>query len=168
MLVSLLGFNRGYEQALNHDIDNMGYQLMVMAKGCPYEAATMMLQGGTGLRYIEQTMVDSIVNNPAVAKVTPILMQAYFDPNEVLEIAREIRNYLCPDTRMIANVGDEYVAAGFQGVYHAVRLREWIVTPPSARPAGLKASELFRKRVWRSGPVSNPLVPSTLTRNSRI
>ena len=82
VLVSLLGFNRGYEQALNHDIDNMGYQLMVMAKGCPYEAATMMLQGGTGLRYIEQTMVDSIVNNPAVAKVTPILMQAYFDPNK--------------------------------------------------------------------------------------
>jgi putative ABC transport system permease protein len=81
VLVSLLGFNRGYEQALNHDIDNMGYQLMVMAKGCPYEAATMMLQGGTGLRYIEQSMVVSIVNRPEVDKVTPILMQAFFDPN---------------------------------------------------------------------------------------
>jgi putative ABC transport system permease protein len=48
VLASLLGFNRGYENALNRDIDNMGYQLMVMAKGCPYEAATMMLQGGKG------------------------------------------------------------------------------------------------------------------------
>ena len=55
VLVSLLGFNRGYESALNRDIDNMGYQVMVMAKGCPYEAATLMLQGGTGLRYIEQS-----------------------------------------------------------------------------------------------------------------
>jgi len=82
VLVSLLGFNRGYEQALNRDIDNMGYQLMVMAKGCPYEAATMMLQGGTGLRYIEQSMVDSIVDKPEVDKVTPILMQAFFDPNK--------------------------------------------------------------------------------------
>jgi len=82
VLVSLLGFNRGYENALNHDIDNMGYQLMVMAKGCPYEAATMMLQGGTGLRYIEQSMVDLIVNKPEVDKVTPILMQAFFDPNK--------------------------------------------------------------------------------------
>ena len=82
VLVSLLGFNRGYETALNRDIDNMGYQLMVMAKGCPYEAATMMLQGGAGLRYIEQSMLDSIVNNPAVEKVTPILMQAFFDPNK--------------------------------------------------------------------------------------
>ena len=82
VLVSLLGFNRGYEHALNRDIDNMGYQLMVMAKGCPYEAATMMLQGGTGLRYIEQSMVDSIVKEPEVDKVTPILMQAFFDPNK--------------------------------------------------------------------------------------
>jgi putative ABC transport system permease protein len=82
VLVSLLGFNRGYETALNRDIDNLGYQLMVMAKGCPYEAATMMLQGGTGLRYIEQSMVDSIENHPGVDKVTPILMQAFFDPNK--------------------------------------------------------------------------------------
>jgi putative ABC transport system permease protein len=82
VLVSLLGFNRGYERALNRDIENMGYQLMVMAKGCPYEAATMMLQGGTGLRYIEQSMVDSIVKEPGVDEVTPILMQAFFDPNK--------------------------------------------------------------------------------------
>ena len=82
VLVSLLGFNRGYEAALNRDIDNMGYQLMVMAKGCPYEAATMMLQGGAGLRYIEQSMVDSILKRPEVDEVTPILMQAFFDPDK--------------------------------------------------------------------------------------
>jgi putative ABC transport system permease protein len=82
VLVSLLGFNRGYENALNRDIDSMGYQLMVMAKGCPYEAATMMLQGGTGLRYIEQSMIDSILKRPEVDKVTPILMQAFFDPDK--------------------------------------------------------------------------------------
>ena len=82
VLVSLLGFNRGYESALDRDIDNMGYQIMVMAKGCPYEAATLMLQGGSGLRYIEQTMVDSIVKEPEVERVTSILMQAYFDPDK--------------------------------------------------------------------------------------
>src|SRR5512133_1389538 len=80
VLVSLLGFNRGYEAALNHDIDNMGYQLMVMAKASPYEAATMMLQGGTGLRYISQSIVDDVVNRPGVDKATPILMQAFIDP----------------------------------------------------------------------------------------
>ena len=82
VLVSLLGFNRGYETALNRDIDNMGYQIMVMAKGCPYEAATMMLQGGAGLRYIEQDVGKSIAARPEVDKVTPILMQAFFDPDK--------------------------------------------------------------------------------------
>ena len=82
VLVSLLGFNRGYESALNRDIDNMGYQIMVMAKGCPYEAATMMLQGGAGLRYIEASTVDGIVNRAEVEAATPILMQAFFDPNK--------------------------------------------------------------------------------------
>lgn len=81
VLISLLGFNRGYERALSHDIDSMGYQLMVMAKGCPYEAATMMLQGGGGLRYIEESMLAAVRKEPAVDQITPILMQAYFDPN---------------------------------------------------------------------------------------
>jgi putative ABC transport system permease protein len=82
VLVSLLGFNKGYENSLNHDIDNMGYQIMVMAKGCPYEAATLMLQGGSGLRYIEQNLQESLKKEPEVDRVTPILMQAYFDPNK--------------------------------------------------------------------------------------
>ena len=82
VLVSLLGFNRGYESALNRDIDNMGYQIMAMAKGCPYEAATMMLQGGAGLRYIPEKVSQTIKARPEVADVTPILMQAFFDPNK--------------------------------------------------------------------------------------
>ena len=82
VLVSLLGFNRGYETALNKDIDNMGFQVLVTAKGCPYEAATLMLKGGTGLRYMDQSVIDSIVEHPEVEKVTPMLMQAIFDPNK--------------------------------------------------------------------------------------
>ena len=82
VLVSLLGFNQGYESALNKDIDNMGFQMMIMAKGCPYEAATMMLKGGTGLRYMKESIVDDILNEPEVDRITPMLMQAVFDPNK--------------------------------------------------------------------------------------
>lgn len=82
VLVSLLGFNHGYKTALNKDIDNMGFQLMIMAKGCPYEAATMMLKGGTGLRYMKQSILETIEKEPEVEKTTPILMQAVFDPNK--------------------------------------------------------------------------------------
>jgi putative ABC transport system permease protein len=82
VLVSLLGFNQGYESALNKDIDNMGFQMMIMAKGCPYEAATMMLKGGTGLRYMDESIIEKIINEPEVDRITPMLMQAVFDPNK--------------------------------------------------------------------------------------
>jgi putative ABC transport system permease protein len=82
VLVSLLGFNRGYENSLNRDIDNMGFQLMIMAKGCPYEAATLMLKGGTGLRYMDESIMKDILKEPEVDSITPILMSAVFDPNK--------------------------------------------------------------------------------------
>ena len=82
VLISLLGFNQGYEASLNKDIDNMGFQLMIMAKGCPYEAATMMLKGGTGLKYMKERVVEDILKEPEVDKITPILMSAVFDPNK--------------------------------------------------------------------------------------
>jgi putative ABC transport system permease protein len=82
VLVSLLGFNRGYEQALNRDIDNMGFQVLVTAKGCPYEAATLMLKGGTGLRYMNESIEADVLKHQEVEKITPMLMAAIFDPNK--------------------------------------------------------------------------------------
>jgi putative ABC transport system permease protein len=82
VLVSLLGFNRGYEKALNRDIDNMGFQILVTAKGCPYEAATLMLKGGAGLRYIKDDFISNIISHKEVKKITMMLMQVEFDPNK--------------------------------------------------------------------------------------
>jgi putative ABC transport system permease protein len=82
VLISLFGFNRGYESALNRDIDNLGFQMLVTAKGCPYEAATLMLKGGTGLRYMKEGIAGDLRREPEVEAVTPMLMQAVFDPNK--------------------------------------------------------------------------------------
>jgi len=82
VLATLLGFNRGYQQGLNRDIDNMGFQVLLTAKGCPYEAATLMLKGGTGLRYMPEDVVKTVYKNAEVEKVTPMLMQGVFDPNK--------------------------------------------------------------------------------------
>ena len=82
VLVSLFGFNKGYEASLNRDIDNLGFQMLVVAKGCPYEAATLMLKGGTGLKYMDETIAASVAAEPEVEGVTPMLMQVVFDPNK--------------------------------------------------------------------------------------
>ncbi|MCF7920604.1 MAG: ABC transporter permease [Candidatus Cloacimonetes bacterium] len=73
VLVSLLGFNAGYKMALNNDVDKMGYQVLVTAKGCPYEAATLMLKGGGGLRYMDADVYDRIVTDDRIDKITPQL-----------------------------------------------------------------------------------------------
>lgn len=82
VLVTLLGFNNGYEQSLNKDIENMGFQIVLTAKGCPYEAATLMLKGGAGLRYMPENIVGEVAGAPEVNKTTSMLMHAEFDPNK--------------------------------------------------------------------------------------
>lgn len=82
VLVSLFGFNQGYEASLNKDIDNLGFQVLLTAKGCPYEAATLMLQGAQSLRYMPESTLDSLRQDPSVDKLSPMLMQTVFDPNK--------------------------------------------------------------------------------------
>ncbi|MDD5326805.1 MAG: ABC transporter permease [Phycisphaerae bacterium] len=82
VLVSLLGFDKGYRQSLTSSIDKMGYQLLVTAKGCPYEAATMMLKGGGGLRYMEQDVYEKISSDSRIDKITPQLIATVYDPNK--------------------------------------------------------------------------------------
>lgn len=79
VLVSLVGFDAGYEKSLTNDIDKMGYQVLVTAKGCPYEAATLMLKGGSGMRYMEQSVYDKIAKDPRIERISPQLAVTEFD-----------------------------------------------------------------------------------------
>ena len=79
VLVSLWGFDTGYQRSLNNDIDKMGYQILVTAKGCPYEAATLMLQGGGGLRYMNEAVYQKILADPRIDKITAQLVATAYD-----------------------------------------------------------------------------------------
>lgn len=72
--VSLAGFVNGYRSAITRSIDMLGFQVMVMAKGCPYEAATMMLKGGTGLLYLPEEIYHRIAADQSVASLTPVFV----------------------------------------------------------------------------------------------
>ena len=72
--VSLIGFNIGYRRSIDVSIDKLGFQVMIMAKGCPYEAATMMLKGGTGLVYLPASTYDQVRSDPDIAAITPIFV----------------------------------------------------------------------------------------------
>lgn len=79
VLVSLLGFDAGYQRGLENDINKLGYHLLVTAKGCPYEAATLMLKGGGGLRYMEDDVFQRVVSDPRIDKITPQLVASVYN-----------------------------------------------------------------------------------------
>src|SRR3982750_1293109 len=72
--VSLGGFMLGYRGAIDRSINMLGFQVMIMAKGCPYEAATMMLKGGTGLLYLPGNTYQKVKSDPAIESITPIFI----------------------------------------------------------------------------------------------
>ncbi|MFZ5564353.1 MAG: radical SAM protein, partial [Thermodesulfobacteriota bacterium] len=64
-----------------------------------------------------------------------VMTTAYYAFEKFLEVSKEVRRHLKNETVMIANVGDKTPVqarqikdAGYQGVYHAVRMREGIDT----------------------------------------
>lgn len=72
--VSLGGFMLGYRSAIDRSINMLGFQVMIMAKGCPYEAATMMLKGGTGLLYLPGDTYQNVKSDPDIESITPIFI----------------------------------------------------------------------------------------------
>src|SRR5436190_19572099 len=72
--VSLGGFMMGYSGAIDKSINMLGFQVMIMAKGCPYEAATMMLKGGTGLLYLPADTYDKVKTDSEIESITPIFV----------------------------------------------------------------------------------------------
>jgi putative ABC transport system permease protein len=75
LLLGTLSLHAGYVRALDSTIDRMGYQVLVSAKGCPYEAASLMMRGGNVPMYIDEPIFDTILADPDVLEATRIFMQ---------------------------------------------------------------------------------------------
>ena len=76
LVALVLGFQSGYRDALARDIEALGYQVLVTGQGCPHEAATLMLRGGTIPMYVTDEVSRHVVSQPEVAASTRFLMQA--------------------------------------------------------------------------------------------
>lgn len=94
-----------------------------------------------------------------------IMTTADYPFGQFLEVSREVRNNLRPETALIANVGDQSLRnalkmkkAGFNGVYHALRLREGTETriPPQRRRQSIRN---FQEAGLKVGTCVEPLGP---------
>jgi len=80
VLYSLFQFQQGYQSQLKGELGALGAQMMVVPKGCPYEAATIALHGGKWPRYMDEGLLDKVKANPGVAEAAGVIMDAVFAP----------------------------------------------------------------------------------------
>lgn len=94
-----------------------------------------------------------------------VMTTAFYPFSAFLDISKEVRRRLRPDTLMIANVGDQTPAnaaaikdAGYTGVYHALRLREGRDTDLSPE-ARVKSIRHFQEAGLVVGTCVEPVGP---------
>ena len=62
VLFSLLSLNSGYEKELNKEVNSMGVHILAVPKGCPYEAASLVMHGGVIPKYLSSYDLDNVSN----------------------------------------------------------------------------------------------------------
>jgi len=77
VLYSLLSFNAGYERQLSGEMNSLGVSLLAVPKGCPYEAASLVMHGGVIPKYLNESNLQTIRNTTGVEIATPMLLQQF-------------------------------------------------------------------------------------------
>jgi putative ABC transport system permease protein len=75
----LIGFQRGYQRALRTELDRLGAHVLVVPKGCPYDAASIALHGASWPCYLKSVYLQTVAKTPGVAVAAPILMTALYE-----------------------------------------------------------------------------------------
>ncbi|MGD0854733.1 MAG: ABC transporter permease [Dehalococcoidia bacterium] len=78
VLFSLLAFNAGYEKQLNGELGSMGINMLAVPKGCPYEAAALIIHGGVIPKYLSYDDLEQVRNIDGVEIASPMLLHQFF------------------------------------------------------------------------------------------
>lgn len=76
VLFSVLAIHRGYEEGMRSELDRLGAHILVVPKGCPYDAASMALHGATWPCYLQEASLRQVRATPGVESAAPVLMNA--------------------------------------------------------------------------------------------
>ena len=78
-LFSLLAFQRGYRAGMQAELDHLGAHVLVVPKGCPYDAASIALHGANWPCYLRAEYLAEVRAAATVATAAPVFMNAFFD-----------------------------------------------------------------------------------------
>ena len=143
----LLSLQDGYREGVRRELEQLGAQVLVAPKGCPYDAASMALHGATWSCYLKEPYVDEVRAVPGVATAAPVFMAAVYSDN-----------------------GERTVYEGVETNILALR-RHWRIAGrfPEQTDELLAGSEAASNHHWRLGDsVSLPGLPGCRGRISGI
>ena len=75
-MFTLLAFTRGYERGLQDELAQLGAEILVVPKGCPYDAASLALHGANWPCYLKESYLSQVAQTAGVAIAAPVLMAA--------------------------------------------------------------------------------------------
>ena len=83
VLFTLLSFNKGYQKALNSQLQEMGVHAMVLPIGCPYEAASLVLKGGEIKTHLPESILEKYIDPvEGIQIAAPAFMSGIIRPDE--------------------------------------------------------------------------------------
>lgn len=82
VLFSLLSINSGYEMQLNKEVNSMGVHILAVPKGCPYEAASLIIHGGVIPKYLSDSDLGNVSQISDVEIATPMLLHQFMKKDE--------------------------------------------------------------------------------------
>lgn len=78
-LFSLLAFHEGYRDGMSREVDRLGAHVLVVPKGCPYDAASIALHGAKWPCFLKAPYLDEVRVTAGVRAAAPALMSAFYD-----------------------------------------------------------------------------------------
>ena len=85
-LTSLLAFQRGYQRGMSAELDRLGAQVLVVPKGCPYDAASIALHGANWPCHLREDYLAEVRAVPFVATAAPAFMNAFPSTNGTQDV----------------------------------------------------------------------------------
>lgn len=76
---SLLAFRSGYTRGLRNELDRLGAHILVVPKGCPYDAASIALHGARWPCYLKMEYLEEVQSTAGIATAAPVFMSAQDD-----------------------------------------------------------------------------------------
>src|SRR5437660_11986474 len=77
-LFSLLACQSGYRDGVQRELDRLGAHILVVPKGCPYDAASIALHGASWPCYLKSRYLEEVRSVPGIAAAAPVLMIAEY------------------------------------------------------------------------------------------